>query len=391
MTDWVAAPADAEVVPGVTSRFREVFGASPDGVWAAPGRVNLMGEHTDYNAGLCLPSALPHRTYAAVRLRSDDQVRLASAQSPENWAGRLEQVGPGHPAGWAGYVAGVLWALHQAGCEVAGVEVVVDGRVPLGAGMSSSAALSCSVAVALAELVPQVGALGLQRLAQVCVVAENEVVGAATGGLDQVAALRSRAGTVLALDCADFSVEHLPWTLPDAELLVIDTRAPHRLADGQYAERRHTCERAAAHLGMRTLREVSDLDAALRQLADPVQRDRVRHVVTEIDRVRQAVLAVREARAADLGALMTASHASLRDDYEVSCPELDLAVAAALDAGAWGARMTGGGFGGSAVALVPAGAAGVVGGAVTAAYQAAGYGAPGLLRAPPSGPAGRAC
>lgn len=378
-----------------------------DGVWAAPGRVNLIGEHTDYNGGLCLPVGLPHRTFVAVRGRTDRTVRLTSRQEPGVRVIDLDDVGPAGTAGavegWPAYVVGVAWALVAEGLVPAeratGFDVAVDSCVPYGAGLSSSAALECAVAIALDEL----WGLGLAgddagraRLAAACVRAENEVAGAPTGGMDQSASLRAQDGHALLLDCRDGSTRQVPFDLAGAglELLVIDTRAPHALVDGQYAERRDSCERAAKQLGVTTLREVDDLDAALTALTDPVVQRRVRHVVTEIERV--AAFAgelgagpLDDARTATLGQLMAASHASMRDDYEISCAELDLAVATATAAGAHGARMTGGGFGGSAIALLPAGQAERVAGEVTAAFAAAGFAEPAFLLAPASAPAAR--
>jgi galactokinase len=363
-------------------------------VWAAPGRVNVIGEHTDYNGGLCLPMALPHRTYAAVRARDDDTVRVRSLQEEDDgWTGTLADVGAGRPKGWAAYPLGVLWALSEKGFHVPGLDVLVDGRVPLGSGLSSSAALECSVAVAARELVDGVDALRPTELAQVCVTAENVVAGASTGGMDQATSLRAEPGHAMLLDCRDFGVEHVPWRVGEQgyELLVIDTRAPHALVDGQYAARRRACEDAARVLGVETLREVdaTALDDQLARLDDETVRRRVRHVVTEIERVRQFADALTAGDTDAAGALMLASHVSLRDDYEVSCAELDTAVEAAEQAGAVGARMTGGGFGGSAVALVrEADAAGVADG-VAEASAARGFAVPQFLTATPCGPAAR--
>ncbi|WP_449508598.1 galactokinase [Cellulosimicrobium composti] len=387
-------------------------------VWAAPGRVNLIGEHTDYNAGLCLPIALPHRTYVALRPRTDSLVRLASAQAPgETWTARLEDVAPGEVAGWGSYVAGVAWALREhlvaQGADpasITGFDAAVDSSVPFGAGLSSSAALECSVAVALDD----VAGLGLSAsdagravLAAASVRAENEIAGAPTGGMDQSAALRARAGHALLLDCRPGldpveSAEQVPFDLDAAglALLVVDTRAEHRLVDGQYAARRATCEDAARTLGLASLRDLADavdasddpagtLAVSLDKLPDDVARRRVRHVVTEIGRVRELVALLREGRPDAVGPLMNASHASLRDDYEVSSVELDVAVDAARVAGALGARMTGGGFGGSAIALVRADQVETVADAVRAAFEREGLGAPGFLLATPSAPAER--
>ena len=223
--------------------FRSTFGAEPTGVWSAPGRVNLIGEHTDYNSGLCLPIALPQRTFAAVSRRDDDLVRVVSAQGDGVVEVDLGEVGAGHPEGWAAYVAGVPWALRQAGYAVGGLDVAVDGRVPLGAGLSSSAALECAVAAGASDL-HDLGLLetqaGRAALAAVCVQAENTVAQAPTGGMDQSAALLAEAGQALLLDCRDHNTELVPFDLSThgLALLVMDTRAEHALVDGQYAERR---------------------------------------------------------------------------------------------------------------------------------------------------------
>ncbi|MDO8105593.1 galactokinase [Isoptericola sp. b441] len=392
-----------------TELFRARFAAEPDGVWSAPGRVNLIGEHTDYNGGLCLPIALPHRTYVALGTADDGRVRLTSAQEDRStWEMPLASVVPGAVDGWPGYAAGVAWSLtvEQPDARLGGFAAAVDSCVPYGAGLSSSAALECAVAVALDD----VFAVGLAatdagraRLAHACIRAENEVAGAATGGMDQTAALRASAGHALLYDTRDGSVQHLPFDLAahGLALLVVDTRAPHRLVDGQYAARRDTCAAAALHLGVDTLREVTDLDAALAALdteltspagatvAPEVLRARTRHVVTEIARVERFVELLAQGRVAEVGPLLDASHASLRDDYQVSCAELDVAVEAARGAGALGARMTGGGFGGSAIALVPVDAVDAVAAAVSTAFDAAGFTAPAFLVADAAGPAGR--
>ncbi|MBO3094068.1 galactokinase [Cellulomonas dongxiuzhuiae] len=390
--------------------FTSTYRTAPGGVWSAPGRVNLIGEHTDYNGGLALPIALPHRTYAAVARRDDDVVRLVSAQEPSGVREvRLADVAPGTVPGWAAYVVGVAWALREAGHDVGGFDVAIDSCVPSGAGLSSSAALEASVAVALDALhgldlaggVDATGAptddAGRALLAELCVRAENEMAGAPTGGMDQAASLRAREGHALLLDCRDGAVRHVPFDLAahDLALLVVDTRAPHSHVDGEYAQRRAACEDAARRLGVATLRDVAD-DArgdarALEALADgpggAVLVRRVRHVTSEIARVTAFVDALGAGDVAGVGPLMDASHASLRDDYEVSCRELDLAVDAARAAGALGARMTGGGFGGSAIALVRAGDVAHVADAVAAASAAAGLTAPAFAVAAAGPPA----
>ncbi len=403
--DWLESWSTEEGGRRVRALFAEAFdGAAPDGVWSAPGRVNLIGEHTDYNAGLALPIALPHRTYVALRRRDDDVVRLVSAQATgETWTTRLGDVAPGAVSGWGAYVAGVAWALAEAGHKLPGFDAVVDSCVPFGAGLSSSAALECAFAVALDE----VAGLGLAgddagraELAAACVRAENEIAGAPTGGMDQAASLRCSAGHALLVDCrpglsALESATRVPFDLEAAglRLLVVDTRAEHQLVDGQYAARRAACEQAAELLELGSLREIpaDGLPEALDALAphdpDGVLRRRVQHVVTEIERTAQVVDLVRDGRVDEVGPLMLASHTSLRVDYEVSARELDLVVDAATGAGALGARMTGGGFGGSAIALVRESDVEAVVAAVQAAFDDAGLRAPGFLLAPPSDPA----
>jgi galactokinase len=370
---WLLPRSNDEQVHQVVAGYRLAYGVEPEGVWAAPGRVNLIGEHTDYNGGLCLPVALPYRTAVAAGRAQDGALHLRSAQLPhEPYDGSLEDVGPGAPTGWSAYMAGVPWALVGGGSDnddrarsAFGLHGYVDSDVPNGAGLSSSAALSCSAALAvdhLAELGLAGDDAGRARLADACVRAENIVAGAPTGGMDQAASLRCAAGHALLLDCRAgldpaHSARQVPFD-PDAHglrLLVIDTQAPHLLVDGQYAARRTTCERAARHLGVPTLRHLADwpVEEVLPALADDEQRRRVRHVLSEIARVQQVVRLLDAGCVVEIGPLLNASHASLRDDFEVSCSELDLAVESALDAGALGARMTGGGFGGSAIALLP--------------------------------------
>ena len=373
-------PASADFV---AQSFSEAFGSEPSGVWSAPGRVNLIGEHTDYNAGLCLPIALPLRTYAAVRLRAGSVLRLRSLQSPEQYKLKLDDVMAGNPPGWGGYAAGVLWALKDAGHEVSGLDLMLDSQVPLGAGLSSSAALECSVAAAVSDLL-DLGLFGDDQaratLAAICVNAENTIAQAPTGGMDQSAALRCRAGNALLLDCRDGTVSQVPFD-PSAHrlsLLIMNTRANHALGDGQYAQRRASCDEAARQLGLPSLREVAvgDLDVTLDRLSDDEIRARTRHVVTEIDRVAQTVALLREGRLPCVGPLFNASHASMRDDFEISCAELDLAVETATTHGALGARMTGGGFGGSAIALVPTDSTADVTSAVIHAFAESGFSAP---------------
>ncbi|MEW2139795.1 galactokinase [Streptomyces sp. NPDC005409] len=376
----------------VADDFHRIYGGSPDGVWAAPGRVNLIGEHTDYNDGFALPIALPQTTLVAARARVDGRLRLHSAQGD----GRITELpvaalAPGATTGWARYPAGVVWALAEAGHPVGGADLHFDSTVPTGAGLSSSAALECAVAVAYDEL------YGLRlpgpALARIAQRAENAFAGVPCGIMDQMASVCCTAEAALHLDAR--TPQHhrqVPFDLrgQGLGLLVIDTRVAHDLGDGAYAALRAGCERAAALLGLPALRDLpaGELPQALRDLPEALA-PLVRHVVTENARVEEAVSRLRAGDAAALGPILTAGHASLRDDYRISCPETDLAVSAALGAGALGARMTGGGFGGSVIALLEAGREGEVGASVTAAFDAAGHRPPRLFAVAPAAGARR--
>ncbi|MDC5698705.1 galactokinase [Intrasporangium calvum] len=390
--------AEPQHIPSeLTAVFRDAFGREPSGVWSAPGRVNLIGEHTDYNRGLCLPMAIPRRTWVAVAPRRDRRMRILSRQVPGERTIELDGLLEGNRGGWAAYAVGVLWALEQAGREVRGLDVVVDGRVPLGSGLSSSAALECAVAVAAVDVLGlpgYEGDEGRRDLAAVCVRAENEVAGAPTGGMDQSASLLARADEALLLDFdGDHPPVHVPFDLAShgLALLVMNTRAEHSLDDGQYGNRREECVAAVAELGVGSLRDLRprDLDEVVPRLSSDVLRRRVRHVVTETERVTQAVAALEADDFDALTALFDASHASMRDDFEISCVELDTAVETARAAGALAARMTGGGFGGSAIAIVRDELVGEVSRAVTAAFSRQGFRSPELFPVTADGPARR--
>jgi len=368
--------------------FAERFGTEPEGVWAAPGRVNVIGEHTDYNDGFVLPVALPHTTRAAVGRRTDGLVALASLQGDGAVVElALADLAPGRPDGWAGYPAGVVDGLRD--LLAGGVSVLVDTDVPVGAGLSSSAALTCSVALALSDLVaPHLTRADLVELARR---SENDFVGAPTGILDQSASLLCEAGHALFLDTRSRTTEQVPLDLAAAglELLVVDTGTSHTHAHGGYGDRRRECEEAAARLGVPALRDVPDV-AALAALDDDVLRRRARHIVTENARVLEIVRVLRGAAdPRSIGPVLSEGHASLRDDFEISTPELDACVDAALAAGAHGARMVGGGFGGSAVVLVDRDRAGAIAEAVRYRFARAGYNAPRTFDVVPSAGAHR--
>jgi galactokinase len=355
-------------------------------VWRAPGRLNLIGEHTDYNDGYVLPLALPYATTAAVSARTDGVLAVRSAQRGDADL-PVADLTPGRVDGWAAYVAGVVWAFGEAGHDVAGgFDVAVDGDVPEGAGLSSSAALECSVAAALDDLLD----LGLERtaLARLARRAENDFVGAPTGVMDQMASLLCTDAHALFLDCRTLATEQVPFDAAAAGLAVlgVDSRSPHQLTDGPYAERRRSCEQAARILGVPALRDATEAD--LDRLDGELLR-RARHVVTENARVLGTVAALHAGRVADIGPLLSASHASMRDDFEITVPRVDLIAATAEAAGALGARMTGGGFGGCVLALAPVDRVGAVRAAITDAYDRAGFGEPGFFPAVPSSGARR--
>jgi galactokinase len=377
----------------LAAAFAALTGQAPEGIWSAPGRVNLIGEHTDYNDGYVLPFALEARTRAAAARRSDGRLTVRSLQWPGTLADvRLSELDPSRVTGPGAYVAGVVWAMRAARHQVPGLDIVIDGAVPVGSGLSSSAALECASALAVAELSAVQFAGGeLARLAQR---AENEFVGVPCGIMDQMASMLALAGHALFLDTRTGAIEHVPFH-PAADglvLLVIDTHARHDLADSGYADRFASCAKAADLLGVTALRDVpeADLPEALTRLAaSGALARRVRHVVTENARVLATAELLRAGRLAALGPLLTASHRSLRDDFEVSAPELDTAVAAALGAGALGARMTGGGFGGSVIALAPEVTVPALTAAATAAAREAGYPSPTIWPAVPSAGAHR--
>ncbi|WP_021593103.1 galactokinase [Actinomadura welshii] len=378
----------------IEDEFAAAYGRTPTATWRAPGRVNLIGEHTDYNDGLVLPFAIGLGVTVAGARRDDGMLELRSRQAPGGEVTvPVKDLAPRGVPGWAAYPAGVAWALREHG--VGGASLLVDADLPRGAGLSSSAALECATALTLCDLYGvAVSRTELARLAQR---AENLFAGVPCGLMDQSASLLALAGHALLLDCRSGETEQVPLAFEGLAALVVDTRAEHALAGGEYAARRGQCERAAELLGVAALRDVADLDPALRTLRDPVLRRRVRHIVTENARVASAARLLGAAArtpgrepGAELGALLTASHASLRDDYEVSWPEADLTVSAGVHAGAHGGRMIGGGFGGSVLLLCPAGKVAGVSAGIEAAYAAQERPSPRIHRVTPSAGAARA-
>ena len=372
----------------VTDGFAARYGYAPTGLWSAPGRVNLIGEHTDYNEGFVLPFAIDRRTVLALGMRDDRRIRVATsftADTVEIDIAELnrEELVEGTLTGWSAYPLGVAWALGRFGADLAvaeGVDVYFESDVPVGAGLSSSAAIESSIALALDD----VWQLGLDRptLAKVGQLAENKAVGAPTGIMDQSASLLGRRDSAVFLDCRSLDSEVVPlgFAEADLEVLIIDTQVSHSHATGGYAERRASCEAGALAFGVPSLRylSVGDLDRAEAMLDEETFR-RVRHIITENQRVLDTVRTLRERGPRAIGQLLDASHRSMRDDFEISVPELDLAVETAVASGAIGARMTGGGFGGAAIALVETSGIDAVKATVVAAFAERGFGAPAIF------------
>ena len=376
------------IYDGARDGYASRYSRQPDGLWSAPGRVNLIGEHTDYNDGFVFPLAIDRRTVVAVGLREDGMVRVTSSFSDEAHETPLATLSPETLSGWSAYPFGVAWALAQHGADLTtqpGFDAFIHSDVPVGAGLSSSAAIESAIGVALNDL----WQLGLDRrtLALVGQLAENKVVGAPTGIMDQSASLLGRQDAGVFLDCRSLDAEVIPLGFEAAglELLIMDTRVSHSHSTGGYAERRASCEAGAAAMGVESLRDLDGDDLARAETAlDDVTFRRVRHVITENARVLDSVRTLREQGPRAIGALLDASHISMRDDFEISVPELDLAVTTAQANGALGARMTGGGFGGAAIALVPSELIAPLGEAVVRAFADAGFAAPDVFTVRPS-------
>ncbi|WOF23056.1 galactokinase [Microbacterium betulae] len=381
--------------------FAELTGHDADGVWSAPGRANLIGEHTDYNEGFVLPFAIEHRTYAAAGMRSDGTVRVVSTFDGEPFSlavsalaetfdgARGRAVASGAVPEWAAYPLGIAWAALAAtgrdAADVPGVDIAFASDVPVGAGLSSSAAIEGAAASALNDLWSlDLGGLAIAKLGRT---AENDAVGAPTGIMDQVSSTLGRVDAATFLDCRTLETASVDLGLAreGLALVVIDTQVSHAHSTGGYRDRRASCEKGAAGMGVPSLRDLTivDLDRAERVLDDVTFR-RVRHIVTENQRVLDTVETLRTAGPRGVGGLLVASHVSMRDDFEISTAELDAAIDAALAVGAIGARMTGGGFGGAALALVETGRVDDVAEAAGRAFAARGFAAPHTFTVTPS-------
>ncbi len=345
----------SKLVSDVVSGFKKLYGYEPFGVWSAPGRVNLIGEHTDYNEGFVFPFAINRRTYAAISLRDDNVIRVASSFSPITHEIEVTKISKNETSQWAAYPFGIAWAIQQySEANPKGFDCYIESDVPVGAGLSSSAAIECAVGAALNELWG--AGLTKPQLAQAGQLAENEIVGAPTGIMDQSASLLGETDHGVFLDCQSLEAEVVELGFAEAglELLIIDTKVAHRHSDGGYASRRAACELGAKLMGVESLRHLSSKDLPkASELMDKVTFRRVRHVITENERVLETVKRLKTFGPKAIGDLMYASHISMRDDFEISVDELNLAVSISESFGAIGSRMTGGGFGGAAIALVP--------------------------------------
>lgn len=362
--------------------FHKLYGKRAEVLAEAPGRVNLIGEHIDYSEGFVLPFAIADRTFATIARNNMGLVRIASQQRKNRiFTIDVKDVHPGSAGEWEKYVLGVIWSLGIS----EGLDILIDGNVPSGAGLSSSAALECSVGVGLNLLFGL--NLSLADLARATQRAENEYVGVPCGIMDQSVSLMAQEGSALLLDCRDLTTESVPFDVAShgLELLIIDTQAHHALIDGGYAERRASCESVAKKFEIPSMRHLTmEVLEQRRNEISETEFKRARHAVTEIKRVGDAVIALRASDFVALGKLINQSHISLRDDYTVSCVELDVAVEAALATGALGARMVGGGFGGSAIALIKEDQIEIVKESIKSAYAAHNLKAPRFFTSLPS-------
>jgi len=366
----------------LASKFQELFGSNPDIIASAPGRVNLIGEHVDFLDGFVLPFAISDVTTVAIAKNSSGKIRTASIQK-KGAISTVEcaELKPKSGEAWTRYPVGVIWAL---GID-SGLDILIDGQVPLGAGLSSSAALECAVATAINELFDL--GLTLPELSRAAQRAENVYVGMPCGIMDQSVSLMATEGNALLLDTRDLSTEQIPFDIAPLglELLVIDTQVHHALVDGGYAERRASCEKAITDLNIKSLRDISIADFLSRQNElDEKTYLRAFHGVTEMKRVLDAVALLKSGDFVGFGSIVTEAHISLRDNYTVSCPELNLAVDTSLRFGALGSRMIGGGFGGSAIALIKAKDSELIKDEIKSAFMTARFKGPRFFSALPS-------
>ena len=366
----------------LATRFQEMFGKAPEIIASAPGRVNLIGEHVDFLDGFVLPFAISNATTVAIARNNENKIRCASIQK-KGAVSTIDcaNIAPKNGEAWTRYPIGVLWSLEID----SGLDILVDGQVPLGAGLSSSAALECAVATAMNELF-NLG-LSLPELVRAAQRAENIYVGMPCGIMDQSVSLMATQGNALLLDTRDLSIEQIPFDIAPLglELLVIDTQVHHALVDGGYAERRASCEKAISDLGITSLRDITITDFVARKSElDEKTYLRAFHGITEMKRVLDAVSLLKAGDFVGFGEIVTAAHISLRDNYTVSCPELNLAVDTALKFGALGSRMIGGGFGGSAIALIKARDSEPIKDEIKSAFMAARFKSPRFFSALPS-------
>jgi galactokinase len=373
----------------MTSSFGSIFAEVPHVYASAPGRINLIGEHTDYNEGFVLPMAIEQRTYVVARPMYGDLVRVKSVGFKKIEEFYIHQQLTKND-GWADYVMGVADQFIRSGRVIEGFWAFYLGEVPIGLGLSSSAALEVATAMMLSEMFHH--PLKPEETALLTRTAEDKFVGVRCGIMDQMTSLLAKEGNALFIDCRDLSYEHIPLNLKDAVFVAVDTKVKRELGAGAYNDRHAECEEAAAALKKlnpkaTALRDaaLSDLDAIKGAVSETILK-RARHVVTENARVLTAKDFLKKGAPADFGALMYDSHTSLKEDYEVSCKELDAVVEAArATKGVYGARMTGGGFGGCAVALLEKSALPAFTEAVTAAFAAKEWEAPGVFTVKASG------
>jgi galactokinase len=370
MTNTLNPAKSSELlINNVATQFERKWGHAPSHVAVAPGRVNVIGEHVDYNGGWVLPAAIERYMVMAVRPRSDGKVRIADENFPGVTEFSIDELE--RTSDWSRYIRGVMFGLKEAGYELTGFDGYLDSTIPVGGGLSSSAAIEAATGLAMLAMIGE--EMDRFELAKLCQTAEHDYAGVPCGIMDQAAVLNCKEGHLLFLDCEAESFEHAAFDAPDWRLMIINSGVAHELADGEYGKRRAACHKAAEILGVANLRQIAldDLDSALaNESLDEEMVRAVRHNVTENDRTHKTVKALSEGEINVAGKLLNLSHDSLRDDYRVSCDELDfIAETAQHLPGVAGCRMTGGGFGGSCIALVHRDSVPSVAGSITTAYQ----------------------